>query len=79
MYSINCYKYKQYFRISYTHIRYLGRHGKEIPFLLFGVCVNIIYCENSGEDVTSGNYISGVLTRWKIQQALVTLYISRKV
>ena len=73
MYSISCNKYKQYFCISYTHIRYLGRHGEEIPVLLFGVCVNIIHCENSGEDLTSESYISGVLTRWKSQQALETL------
>ena len=55
-YSINCNKCKQYFRISYTHIRYLCRHGKEIWVILFSVFVNTIGCKNSGVDVTSESY-----------------------
>ena len=51
MYSINCNKCKQYFRISRTYNRYLCSHGKEIPVILLGAFVNITDCENSGEDV----------------------------
>ena len=57
IYSIKCYKGKQYFRISYTHIWYLCCHGKEINALLFGACVNTTDSENSGEDVTSESYV----------------------
>ena len=53
MYSINCNKSKQYFRTWYTHNRYLCRHGKEILIIIFDALVNIIDCENGGEDVTS--------------------------
>ena len=60
--------YKEYIKVNiliiqqYTHIRYLCRHGKEIPLILFGAFVNIIYCENNGEDVTSGS-----LTIFRVQ------------
>ena len=40
-----------------THIRYLYRHGKQIPAILIGAFVNIINCKNSGEDVTLEGYI----------------------
>ena len=56
MYSINCNKCKQYFRISYTHTRYLCCHGKEIPVpVSLNPCSSVLV--NVYQDMYSNIYI----------------------